>query len=59
MEFLIVLFMVFMVFAMFAIDYQFCKIRETLNDMKILIELKKKYAEEIVEDELRRKNTSI
>jgi hypothetical protein len=43
MEFLIVLFMAFMVFAMFAIDYQFCKIREALNDMKILMELKNKY----------------
>lgn len=46
MEFLIVLFMAFMVFAMFAIDYQFCKIREALNDMKILMELKKKYESE-------------
>lgn len=46
MEFLITLFMAFMVFAMFAIDYQFCKIREALNNMKILMELKKKLAEE-------------
>lgn len=45
MEFLIVLFMAFMAFAMFAIDYQFCKIREALKDMKILMELKKKYTE--------------
>lgn len=45
MEFLTVLFMAFIVFAMFAIDYQFCKIREALNDIKILMELKKKYTE--------------
>jgi hypothetical protein len=46
MKFLIALFMAFMVFAMFAIDYQFCKIREALNDMKILMELKKQYTED-------------
>jgi hypothetical protein len=46
MKFLIALFMAFMVFSMFAIDYQFCKIREALNDMKILMELKKKFAED-------------
>lgn len=46
MNFLIVLFMAFVVFAMFAIDYQFCKIRESLNDIKTLMELKKKYTEE-------------
>jgi hypothetical protein len=46
MELLLVLFMAFMVFAMFAIDYQFCRIRETLNDMKFLMELNKKYESE-------------
>ncbi len=46
MNFLIVLFMAFMVFAMFAIDYQFCEIRERLNDIKTLMELKEEYTEE-------------
>lgn len=45
MNFLIVCFMAFMVFAMFSIDRHLCKIREKLEDIKILTELKKKYEE--------------
>ena len=43
MEFIAVLFMAFMIFAMFSIDHHLCKIRELLESIKQLAELKKKY----------------
>jgi hypothetical protein len=37
--------MAFMVFAMFSIDYHLCRIREKLEDIRMLTELKKKQGE--------------
>lgn len=46
MEVIMVCFTGFIIFAMFAIDHHLCKTREALNDIKILIELKKNYESE-------------
>ena len=45
MEVIIVAFVVFTIFAMFAFDHMLTKIYNKLDDIKILLELKKKYTE--------------